>query len=109
MDDFEYTQENITRRIQKYIKDNGYELEDGFKNGIKFSIGLDTWIIILTEISKNNRNVCMILLHKDNYHMMHKLYKGIPGYHIQKKVMYTSDILECVDYAIDHKNKWSAK
>ena len=45
MDDFEYTQENITRRIQEYIKDNGYEFEDGFNNGIKFSIGLDTCIM----------------------------------------------------------------
>lgn len=37
----------------------------------------------------------------------HKLYKGIPDYHIQKKVMYTADIYECVNIALDHVNKWN--
>lgn len=112
-DNNEFTTEKIIEKLIQYLGEHGCVCEDGFRDGIKFSTGIDTWQLIITEVSAANETVCMVLLHKDNMKnnltksKKHKLYKGIPDYHIQKKVMYTADIYECVNIALDHVNKWN--
>ena len=109
----EFTLEGIIKQLESYLSEHGCTCELGYCGGIKFNTGIDTWQLIITEVSTLNKTVCMVLLHKDNMKnnltkpKKHKLYKGIPDYHIQKKVMYTADIYECVNIALDHVNKWN--
>lgn len=113
LDNKEFTAESIIEQLRQYLGSHGCICEEGYHGGLKFSTGIDTWQLIITEVSATYGTVCMVLLHKDNMKnnltksKKHKLYKSIPDYHIQKKVMYTSDIYECVNEALDHVNKWN--
>lgn len=110
--DFSY--ENIKEKLISYLSDKGYSCSPGYYDSIKFCTGVDTWLLFITEVSTIHETVCMVLLHKDNLSNQitttskkHKLYKGIPDYHIQEKVMYTQDIYQCVNTAINHTDKWN--
>ena len=111
-ENLEFSLEGIIKQLEQYLSEHGCTCELGYRGGIKFDTGVDTWQLIITEVSTLNKTVCMVLLHKDNMNndiakKKHRLYKGIPDYHIHKQVMYTADIYECVNSALEHVNKWT--
>ena len=115
LENIDFTYEGIKEELISYLSGKGYSCSPGYYDSIKFCTGIDTWLLFITEVSIVNATVCMVLLHKDNLNNQitmskkHRLYKGIPDYHIQEKVMYTQDIYQCVNTAINHTEKWNSE
>ncbi|MBO4847038.1 MAG: hypothetical protein J5525_12210 [Lachnospiraceae bacterium] len=87
IESIDFTHEGIKKELISYLSGKGYLCSSGYYDSIKFCTGIDTWLLFITEVSTDNESVCMVLLHKDNFtnNKKHKLYKGIPDYHIQEK------------------------
>ena len=108
-----FTEKDIQQEALDYLSQTGHPGEERPDGGIKFNTGLDTWIIFISNVSSSNKNMNVILLHKDimlaRKNRQHAIYKGILDSHIQKKFIETDNIKGCINYALKHKRKWTTK
>ena len=103
------TFDDAYRKMEQVLIDDCLEYEETPIGGIKFKTGVDTWIVIIEQVYRDDK-IDAVLLHKDNLGgIRHKLYKGYPDYHIQKKFSGISSCMFPISYAMNHKKKWLKK
>ena len=108
-----FSEQTVAQEICAYLNQAGVTATPGILGGIRFDTGVDTWLLFVTQVSASNRTASFVLLHKDNIqwagHRKHKLYRGIPDFHVQKKYHNADYLFIAADYAMSHKRKWQAK
>ena len=111
--ELEYNYDKIRAVIIDYLDELGIAHEDSYYDGIKFCTGMDAWILIITSSHQSYENLSFVLLHRDlldfGKSKKHKRFRDIPDYHIQKRVEYVQDILDIINYTLQHKGKWQNK